>query len=47
MGRSWRNLPRGIIRVHAGFAVIRVNSLGIIYPKRTNANIAKRLRRKG
>ncbi|WP_167904533.1 hypothetical protein [Thermococcus sp. JdF3] len=42
-----RNLLKGTVRIHAGFALIRINSLGLAYPRRTNANITERLRREG
>ena len=36
---EWGRLLKGLVRVHAGFSIVRVNSLGLRYPKKTNADL--------
>ncbi|WP_157721562.1 hypothetical protein [Thermococcus pacificus] len=35
----WEHLIRGLVRIHAGFSVVRINSLGIRYPKNTRVDL--------
>ncbi|WP_157868109.1 hypothetical protein [Pyrococcus abyssi] len=36
---KWKRLLKGLIRIHAGFSIIRINSLGIRYPKGTDVDL--------
>ncbi|WP_297092527.1 hypothetical protein [Thermococcus sp.] len=35
----WGRLFRGLVRVHIGFSIVRINSLGIRYPKKTSGDL--------
>ncbi len=37
---------KGLLRINAGFAIVRVNSLGKIYPKKTSVDVLELRRRK-
>lgn len=37
---------KGFLRVHAGFAVVRINSFGKAYPRGASADVIELLRRR-
>ena len=41
-----RRIVGGLVRVHGGFAIVRINSLGKVYPAKTNVNVLELLRRR-
>ena len=41
-----RRIVGGLVRVHVGFALVRVNSLGKVYPAKTNVNVFELLHRR-
>ncbi|WP_157722390.1 hypothetical protein [Thermococcus gorgonarius] len=43
---SMQKLIRGLVRVHAGFAVVRIRSLGITWPKKWNVDLLEKFMKK-
>ncbi|CAD5244814.1 hypothetical protein [Thermococcus camini] len=43
---SLGRVVKGFLRVHAGFAVVRVNSLGKVYPRGTSVEVLELLHRR-
>ncbi|WP_167893805.1 hypothetical protein [Thermococcus sp. M36] len=41
-----RRAVKGLVRAHAGFAIVRVNSLGKVYPEKTSVDVLEVLRRR-
>jgi len=37
---------RGLLRIHAGFAIVRINSLGQVYPGKTSFDVLEAVSRK-
>ena len=49
MNEKLKRILRGAVRVHAGFAVVRIRSLGRVWPKKMDVDLIesaeRRLRR--
>ncbi|WP_157727183.1 hypothetical protein [Thermococcus profundus] len=43
---SIKRVLRGILRINAGFAVVRIRSLGIVWPKKTDVDLIETMERK-
>jgi hypothetical protein len=41
-----RHAVKGLVRIHAGFAIVRINSLGKVYPSKTSVDVLEVLRRR-
>ena len=41
-----RRAVKGLLRINAGFSIIRVNSFGKIYPRKTSVDVLELRRRK-
>ncbi|WP_258083851.1 hypothetical protein [Thermococcus thermotolerans] len=41
-----RRAVKGLLRINAGFAIVRVNSLGKVYPRKTSVDVLELRRRK-
>ncbi len=43
---SVRRAIRGLVRIHAGFAVVRIRSLGITWPKKWDVDLLEKFVKK-
>lgn len=41
-----KRVLKGIVRINAGFAVVRIRSLGIVWPKKTDVDLTERMIKK-